>query len=303
MPVSPRQFPGVGGHSGPVHNIALTWQQAAALTAVLFAAAWGLYQAPGHRFRVAAPFVREAGVIGGLYTLWQLAGTLSVLGTAGAFRRAGWIQRTEKTLHLPSERSVQRLVSGHPLIVQASNLYYATMHFAMLFAFLAWLFVRHRDRYAAVRWTLALTTLLCLVVQLIPVAPPRLLPGYVDTAAQYGQSVYDLGLGADQLSAMPSVHVAWAVLIGYAVVRISTSRWRWLALIHPLLTAFVVADTANHFWLDGVAAVGILALCWWVQLVTTRPAATTTGRTVTALDDVPPPGLRGPRPQADRPSR
>ncbi len=256
-----------------MHNIALTWQQAAALTAVLFAAGWGLYQTREARIRLAAPFVREAGVIAGLYALWQLAGTLSVLGTTGAFRRAAWIERTEHTLRLPSERSVQRLVGGHPLIVQASNLYYATMHFAALFAFLAWLFVRHRDRYAAIRMTLALTTLVCLVVQLIPVAPPRLLPGYVDTAAQYGQSVYDLGLGADELSAMPSVHVAWAVLIGYAVVRISASRWRWLALIHPLLTAFVVADTANHFWLDGLAAVAILTLCWWVQLVVARALA------------------------------
>jgi hypothetical protein len=263
-----------------VHNIALIWQQAAVLTAVLIAAALGLYQSRAPILRGAAPFAREAGVIAGLYTLWQLAGTLSVLGTAGAFHRAEWIERTEHTWRLPSEAAVQKLVTGHPLIVQASDLYYATMHFGVLFVFLAWLFARHRDRYPAVRLTLALTTLVCLVVQLLPVAPPRLLPQYVDTAAQYGQSVYDLGLGADELSAMPSVHVAWAVLIGCAVVRISTSRWRWLALVHPVLTVFVVAATANHFWLDGVVAVVILALCWWIQrAVTGRVHAWRDGRT------------------------
>jgi PAP2 superfamily protein len=215
-----------------------------------------------------------------------LAGTLSVLGTNGAFRRATWLRRTERSLRLPSEARVQRLVKGHPLVVQAANLFYATMHFGVLFVFLAWLFARHRDRYPAVRLTLAVTTLVCLLVQLVPVAPPRLLPGYTDTAAEYGQSVYGLGLAPDQLSAMPSVHVAWAVLIGWAVVSISTSRWRWLALTHPLLTLFVVTATANHFWLDGVVAVAILALCWLAQQALTRRVQARRDRTETR-----PPGV------------
>ena len=44
-------------------------------------------------------------------------------------------------------------------------------------AFLVWLFFRHRDRYPRIRNVLALTTLTCLLIQLIPVAPPRLVPG------------------------------------------------------------------------------------------------------------------------------
>jgi PAP2 superfamily len=253
-----------------VPNIALTWQQATALTGGLLVVALVLYQSPQPRLRAAGPFAREAGVIAGLYALWQLAGTLSVLGTTGAFQRAQWLRRTERSLYLPSEARVQRLITGHPLIVQASNLFYASMHFGVLFAFLAWLFVRHRDRYPSIRLTLALTTLVCLLVQLVPVAPPRLLPGYTDTAAEYNQSVYSLGLAPDQLSAMPSVHVAWAVLVGWAVVSISTSRWRWLAVAHPVLTVFVVAATANHFWLDGVVAVAILVLCRLAQLGAAR---------------------------------
>jgi len=248
-----------------VHNVALTWEQAASLSAALLVAALCLFQSTAPRPRAAAPLVREAGVIAGLYALWQLAGTLSVLGTAGAFHRAEWIERTERFWRLPSEAGVQRIVAGHSALVQACNLYYAIMHFGVLFAFLAWLFVRHRDEYPAIRMTLGLSTLACLLVQLVPVAPPRLLPGYVDTAAQYGQSVYSLGLAPDQLSAMPSVHVAWAVLVGWAVVRVGTSRWRWLALAHPVLTLFVVAATANHFWLDGIVAVLLLVLCACVQ--------------------------------------
>jgi hypothetical protein len=250
--------------------MALTWQQAAVLAAGLLVAALCLYQGALPRLRGLSPFAREAGVIAGLYALWQLAGTLSVLGTTGAFQRADWIERTEHDWWLPSEASVQRLVSGHPIIVQASNLYYATMHFGAVFVFLVWLFVRHREAYPSIRLTLALSTLICLLVQLIPVAPPRLLPGYVDTAQQYGQSVYNLGLAPDELSAMPSVHVAWAVLIGWAVVRVSTSNWRWVALAHPVLTIFVITVTANHFWLDGVVAIAVVAACVWGQRAAAR---------------------------------
>jgi hypothetical protein len=245
--------------------MALSWQQAGVLAAGLAGAAAVLHAAGPARWRRAAPFAREASLIAALYTVWQLAGELSVTGTSGAIARAAWIARFERHLLLPSERSVQHLVTGHPAVVQAANLYYATMHFGVLFAFLLWLFVRHRDRYAAVRTTLALTTLACLLIQLLPVAPPRLLPGFVDTAARYGQSVYTLGLGADELSAMPSVHVAWAVIVGWYVLRISTSRWHWLGVAHAAATVFVVVCTANHWWLDGIVAVLVFSACAWLR--------------------------------------
>lgn len=250
-------------HSCRVHDVALTWQQAAALTGVLAALAAGLTAVQATRSTLLAPLAREATLISGLYALWQLAGTLSVVGTNGALSRANWIERTERAWHLPSEVSVQRAFLGNEAIIQGADLYYATMHFGVLFVFLVWLFVRHRDRYPKIRRVLALTTFACLLIQLIPVAPPRLLPGYgyVDTALEHNQSVYGLGLGADQLSAMPSVHVAWAVLIAWAVVRIASGPWRWLGVGHAVLTMFVVVVTANHFWADGIVAVAVLAAC------------------------------------------
>ena len=84
--------------------------------------------------------------------------------------------------------------------------------------------------------------------------------GFVDTALLYGQSVYGpFGSGiADQLSALPSVHVGWALLIAFVVITVSTSRWRWLIVAHPVVTILVVVATANHFWADGIAAALIL---------------------------------------------
>lgn len=250
-----------------MHNVALTWQQSGVLAGALLALALTLRQLAARWSLAAYPFVVETGILSALYALWQLAGTLSVLGTTGAFSRARWLLRCERDLHLPSEAHLQNLVLHHPLIVQACNLYYASMHFGVLFAFLLWLFVWHRADYRRIRLTIVLLTAICLAIQLVPVAPPRLLPGFVDTAAQYNQSVYSLGFGADQLSAMPSVHVGWAVLVAWAVITLGRSRWRWLILAHPIATIFVVAATANHFWLDGVVAIVILVLCIAAQRV------------------------------------
>ena len=211
----------------------------------------------------------EAGLLFGLYALWQFAGSFTVMSAAGAVPRARWLWHAERLLHLPSETSVQHLFLPYPLLVQAFNLYYDILHFPVLGICLIWLYVRHRDSYPAIRTTVALFTGASLLIQLIPVAPPRLLPGtgLVDTAVRYGQSVYSWhgGFNADEFSAMPSVHVGWALIVAVAVITASRRRWRWLAAGYPVLTMLVVAVTANHFWLDGIVSALLVALVLVVQ--------------------------------------
>ena len=261
----------------------LSWQQAAFLAAGLFVAGLLLVRlarvgqrsgrTAGRATRWAAhigPFAREAGVVTALYALWQLAGNLAVGGLSQALAHAWWIWHTERSLGLPSELAVQHLVLPHPLLAQIANLYYATMHFGVLIAMLIWLFVRHRDAYPPIRNAMAASTAICLLVSFIPVAPPRMLSslGFVDLAARYGESVYGAAganVGADQLSAMPSVHVCWSVLVAWAVVTASASRWRWLILAHPIITVFVVVATGNHYWADAIVSVAIVCLVLAVQ--------------------------------------
>src|ERR1700733_6087537 len=190
-------------------NLMLSWQQAALLALGLGVAGallihlahvgwawrWGVH---------VGPFLREAGVVVGLYALWQLAGNLARGGYQQAIAHGQWIWHTERTLRLPSEVDVQRLLLPHPLLSEIANLYYATMHFGMLIAMLIWLFARHRDGYPAVRNAMAASTAICLLVSFIPVAPPRFLPsaGIADLAARYGESVYGVvgsNAGADPL--------------------------------------------------------------------------------------------------------
>jgi hypothetical protein len=245
-----------------VPDLELSWQAAAIVAGCLAAAALVLRRARRPRLAAAAVFTQETALVLALFALWQFAGSFAVLGPGGALARSRWIWHAERVLRLPSEASVQRVFLAHPLIIQAFNLYYAGLHFPVLIGCMIWLFVWHRDRYPAARTTLVAFTGACLLVQLIPVAPPRMLPeaGMVDTAIRYGQSVYgtQAGFDPDQLSAMPSVHVGWAILVAILVIGTATSRWRWLALGYPALTLLVVVVTANHFWMDGIVAAALL---------------------------------------------
>jgi hypothetical protein len=265
-------------------NLMLSWQQAALVALGCGAAGLALVYGGHHLSRAwqwglrVGPFLREAGVVLGLYALWQLAGNLASGGYQAAVSHAWWVWDTERTLRLPSELDVQRLLLPHPLLSEIANIYYAAMHFGMLIAMLIWLYARHRDGYPGVRNAMAASTAICLLISFIPVAPPRLLSGtgVVDLAARYGESVYTaMGstAGADQLSAMPSVHVAWSILVAWAVITRARSRWRWLILLHPAVTVFVVVGTGNHFWADAIVAAAIDAAVISAESLLTRRLA------------------------------
>ena len=219
----------------------------------------------------------EAVILSALYSLWQLAGRLSLLGIDDAISRGAQIWEFERTLRLPNELTLQEWMLPSSFWTQFSNLYYAIAHVPAMGIFLLWLFLSHREHYPSWRNALAIVTGLCLLIQLVPVAPPRLTneTGMIDTGLEYGQSVYGvLGRGiAGQLQAMPSIHVAWATLIGWATWDASTSNWRWIGPIHFVITFVVVALTGNHYWLDGLAAMVLLvgARAVGVRIARSRP--------------------------------
>ena len=250
-------------------HLEMSWQAAGTCAACLAVVAAAAYRSRRPRLIAAASLAREAGVVFALFALWQVAGGIASLGPDGALARGEWIWHAERVLHMPSETIFQRAFLPHPLIVEALNLYYAGLHFAVVIACLIWVFIWHRRQYPQVRTTLVLFTAGALLIQFVPVAPPRMLPGdgMVDTAVRYGQSVYGsvAGFNADQLSAMPSVHVGWSLLAALVIVEVSRSPWRWLALAYPVVTTLAVVVTANHYWMDGVAAAALLALALAVQ--------------------------------------
>ena len=242
-----------------------TWDQAAVVAVLCGLVALALRHARPTRLRAAFMLAaQELALIASLYSVWRLARVLPLARTEGAIDRARQIDELQHGLHMPTELSLQRFVLRHDWLAEFSNAYYAIAHVPALIAFLVWLFVRHRDKYSQWRNSLAILTALCVVIRFVRVAPPRFLPdlGYIDLATHYGMSLYGpVGTGvSDQFAAMPSIHVGWAAVVSFGIVAASTSRWRWVFLLHLVLTMVVVSATGNHWWLDGIVAGALLAI-------------------------------------------
>jgi hypothetical protein len=240
----------------------LPWRDALKIAVVLVMAVACLRRVRRRGVVLAVATAKEAVHCLVLYTIWQFTREHAITKVAGAHEHALWVWRLQRSLHLPSEAALQSALIDNELVMRSLNVYYGGVHVPAMGIVLVWLFFRHRHRYAKVRTTLALLTAGCLSVQMIPLAPPRFFPelGFVDAAILYNQSVYGTGGSgiSNQLAAMPSLHVGWSILVALAAVRISGSRWRWLVVLHPVVTVVSVTVTANHWWLDGVAAAIIL---------------------------------------------
>jgi len=243
----------------------VTWDQAAAVAALCAVAILVLrYRRPTRLGEALLPAFRELGLLAVLYSLWRLARELPLDNDEGAIGRARDIVDLQNALHLPSELEFQRWVIGRDWLEWASNAYYAVPHVPVTIGFLIWLFARHRDRYARWRTALVIVTALSLVIRFQRVAPPRFLPdlGFIDLARGSALDVYGpVGTGiSDQFAAMPSIHVAWAGVVSFGIVAVTTSRRRWLALVHLLLTLWAVTVTGHHWWLDGIVALALLGV-------------------------------------------
>lgn len=230
----------------------------------------GVVRAAGRRVPAG---LREIALIAVLLLAYKAGRLLSADEAGRALENARAVMDLEQVLGLPREAWTQSLALDVPALVEASNRYYAWVHFPAATIMLLALWFRARHHYAWIRRVMALMTMTALVLHVVlPLAPPRMLPGFVDTAAHDGTSVYS-GIGgtfANQYAAMPSLHFGWAVIVAAAVIATVRSRWRWLALLHPAITLVVVVVTANHFWLDAFVALVLYAVS--VTLVGPRGA-------------------------------
>lgn len=256
--------------------------RSASLTALLLVLlALGLRASGRRRLRILAAAALETALVCALFALWQLANAATHHAHAGGLAHGRALWHLERSLWLPSETSFQHLILGHPWLVRAANYYYATAHLTGMVIFLGWLWLRHRDRYPRWRNVVVVFTGVALLIEMIPVAPPRLIghTGLVDTAMVYGQSVYAFtGDLADQYAALPSIHVGWALLIGLAMVRCGGRLAASVGVAHALLTVVVVVLTANHYWLDGATAAAVLAFAVLAERAGGRVAAAVRAR-------------------------
>ncbi|MGH2902697.1 MAG: phosphatase PAP2 family protein [Solirubrobacteraceae bacterium] len=224
-----------------------------------------------------SPWWVEVGVIVWLCWVYDAITNLAPLRLELALSHARGILDLERSLHLDPELSLDRWLAGHHTLGLFLSDYYDNAHFVVTLGLLGYLWWRRADIYRPLRNVLVLTNVLAFVVfWRFPVAPPRMLHGFTDVVASSGAfgswHTGALASQADQLAAVPSLHMAWAGWCTLAVWRMTSRRWpRVVAILYPCVTGLAVLATGNHFLLDVLAGLFTLAVSVLiVRIATTR---------------------------------
>jgi membrane-associated phospholipid phosphatase len=182
------------------------------------------------------------------------------------------ISLEQRMTHHLFELTVERVADSSSLLITAAAWTYWNSEFTVIGLALLWVYLRRHDGFDRFRNTILLANLIGLVgFALMPTAPPWMFPhmGFVDGVNHSSALLKTLG---NPYAAMPSLHAADALIVGWFLV--STSRTVWAKILWalwPLWVWFCVVATANHYLLDvvagiGVAAVALLATAWSPRL-------------------------------------
>jgi hypothetical protein len=225
--------------------------------------------APPEPVAAAPPRTRwwvELLAIAWLCWLYDATTNLAPLRLATALGNARGMLHVERVLHIDPELTLDRWLAGHHTLGLVLSDYYDNAHFVVTLGVLGFLWWRRADIYRPLRNTLVLVNVIGFVIfWRFPVAPPRMLDGFTDVvAASHAFGSWHTGAlasHANQLAAMPSLHMAWAGWCTIALWRISSRKVvRALAVLYPFVTALAVLATGNHFVLDIVGGLLVLAL-------------------------------------------
>jgi hypothetical protein len=216
-----------------------------------------------------SPILVELAVIAFLGWIYDWLQDLAPVRLGLALRNGRALLSFEERLHVSPEKYLDHWLAHNHVLAYISSDFYDNAIFAVTACLAIWIWWRRPDVYRPLRNDLVLANLIGFAVfWLFPVAPPRMLPGFIDVVEKVG------GLGswhnalishADQLAAMPSMHLAWAVWCSLVLWRLAgKGPWRWPALAlgvsYPLATALVVIGTGNHYLMDVLAGCAATAV-------------------------------------------
>lgn len=205
--------------------------------------------------------LRQLALFAGAYYAYRLARGLVDGQDVLAFENARTLVDVERALGTFFEPGLQAWAQGEAWIVTASNWMYVNSHFVITTTFLIWLYIARNHAFYYVRNMFMIAMGIALVGYVVfPTAPPRYLPewGFTDTVAAFlGAAEQSANVLYNPFAAVPSMHVAFALMIAVPAIRLVHNRaLKALWALYPLAVSFVVIVTANHFWLD--AALGAL---------------------------------------------
>jgi hypothetical protein len=163
---------------------------------------------------------------------------------------------------LDVELAVQRALMRYPRLVHGLNVGYGLFNVTLTVGWLVLLFRRRDDGYHRFRRACLLAHVGAQpVFLLLPTAPPRVLDGFVDTLSEVSGLDIEHPLLLrfyNPVAAMPSLHVAFAVVTGAEIAERSGSLLvKAAAHSYAPLVATVVAGTGNHYVLDAIAGAAL----------------------------------------------
>jgi membrane-associated phospholipid phosphatase len=178
----------------------------------------------------------------------------------------------QRVTHHLFELTVERVADSSSLLLTAAAWTYWNSEFTVIGLTLLWVYLRRHDRFSRFRNTILLANLIGLIgFATMPTAPPWMFPGqgFVDGVNHSSALLQTLG---NPYAAMPSLHAADALIVGWFMVATSRTFWaKALWALWPVWVWFCVIATANHYVLDvlagiAVAAVALLATTWLPRL-------------------------------------
>jgi hypothetical protein len=207
---------------------------------------------------------REVTLGFAVYALYLLVGRLVLRrnGRERARRNAERIVVLEERIGMHVEPSVQRALLRFPRLVHGLNVGYGLFNVTLTVGWLVLLYRRRDASYHRFRRTCLLAHVGAQpVFFLLPTAPPRVLDGFVDTLAEVSGLDLEHPLLVrfyNPVAAMPSLHVAFAVITGAEIAeRADSVLVKSVAHAYAPLVATVVAGTGNHYVLDAVAGAAL----------------------------------------------
>ena len=207
---------------------------------------------------------REVALGLGVYAVYLLVRhtVVNERGRARAARNARRLVALERRLGIHVEPRLQAVLLPQRRLIALLNVAYVTLNVGLTVGWLIRLFRAEHPEFHRLRRAAVLTTLGAQPIFLFfPVAPPRTLDDFVDTIEEVSGIDLDRGVIAqlyDPIAAMPSIHVAYAVVTASGIAATSESGLaRTLAPAYPPVVAAVVFATANHYVLDAVAGAAL----------------------------------------------
>ncbi|HLW96543.1 MAG TPA: phosphatase PAP2 family protein [Solirubrobacteraceae bacterium] len=231
-----------------------------------------------------ADLLRQCSLFGLAYLLYRLVEGLVATDSSVAFAHARELISLERSLHVFVEPQIQAWATSSHLLMVIATYVYINAQTTILIALLFYLYIAHNRNYYFVRNMLFVGLAIGLIgYGLFPTMPPRFIPewGFIDTIQQVtgvsGNSTI-AGFFFNPYAAMPSMHVACAVMLGWSFRRLVRSRIAKVAwTLWPLFITFMTVITGNHFLIDAVAGLFVAVVSFFAAraMAALRPHAWT----------------------------